>query len=189
MDDEKLELITDSEENNDEDVAKEMATKIRKMYEDRDNKAVGAKEHLVAQLFVMSDKYRTANGVMSALEVLRDISRDLSTASLAMAKSLARNMSAVAHDMADRAKELDPDCLNLLCDEFYDGDFVSNKSIETGELAFELLRLELCQNVGPNAEDIVDFIAHADAEIDKARDNLRSFCEEHGLDFDAVCEG
>lgn len=185
MEDEKLELIT--EDADDMAVAREMAIKISKMYEDRDEKAFGAKKHLIAQLDVMSEKYRTANGVMSALEVLRDIGKDATPAVLSMAKSLAKSMSLVVHDMADKASKLEPDEIDGLCEGFYDGDFVDSKGIETGELALELLRLQLCQNVGPNAQDIADFIDHADLEIEKARDELRTFCYDHGIDFNELC--
>ena len=70
----KLRIMT--EEAGIDETAREMARQISKMYEDRDRKALGARDHLVAQLHVTCDKYRTANGIMSALDTIR-AARDL----------------------------------------------------------------------------------------------------------------
>jgi hypothetical protein len=54
-------------------------------------------------------------------------------------------------------------------------------------LAEELMVLQLCQNVGPSAEDIAEFCSTADGEIAKAREDLKLFCSENSLDFDEIC--
>lgn len=167
-------------------IADDMAESIRKMYEDRDKKALAAKEHLVSQLAVTSDKYRTANGVMSALDTVRTVfGEDMLgiDEELNIAKHIAKHMAAMSMDMADAAKKLCPDDMDKLCDGFYDKEF-SGAAID---LAYELMALQLCQNVGPSAQDVTDFCRTADTEIEKARENLRTFCSENGLDFNEVC--
>ena len=182
----KIKLMT--EEADVMESAKEQAKAISKMYEDRDKRAIGAKEHLVSQLEVTSDKYRTANGVMAALHVVRDV---LGTTGdcieeISIAKTAATCMAGIAKDMADKAGKLDPDDMDKLCDGFYDPAFSEGKS-SAFELIDELLVLQLCQNVGPNAEDVADFCRTADDEIEKARNNLRTFCTENDINFNELC--
>ena len=185
----KLKLVT--EEAGVQEVANEMARQISKMYEDRDKKAIAAKEHLVNQLKVTADKYRTANGVMSALDTVRlvagshqgdDLLYDIS-----MAKGVAVVMAHKAQEMAAKASKLDPDDMDKLCDGFYETEFADSETTTAVEMVVELMLLQLCQNVGPSAEDVVDFIVHADDEIEKARKNLKEFCEENDIDFNELC--
>lgn len=172
-----------------QEVAEEMARSIAKMYEDRDKKAVSAKEHLISQLEVTVDKYRTANGVMSALDTVRlvygrgylEIDDEL-----AVAKSVAKVAAGVAQAMAKKAGQLDPEEMDQLCDGFYQKEFADGDA-DARDLVDELMSLQLCQNVGPNAEDITEFVRHADEEIEKARNDLREHCEKNGLDFDELC--
>lgn len=184
----KLKLMT--EEAGIEETAREMARQISKMYEDRDKKATGAREHLVSQLRVTSDKYRTANGVMSALDTIRTVLGETRTKDVCegiqMAQRLAKDMAVVAQNMADKAEALGPDDMDQLCDGFYDTD-VTGRKLGPEDLAKQLMMLQLCQNVGPNAQDVADFITTADTEIEKAREDLRRHCEEYGLDFDELC--
>lgn len=171
--------------------AQEMAKTIRKMYDDRDAKATSAKERLVSQLEVTADKYRTANGVMSALDTVRlvigDTSADMTLMdSVATAKAMATKMAAMALDMAEKAKGLDPEEFETLCDGFYDTDFASGNG-SVADMIEQLLALQLCQNVGPSAADVTDFCTRTDEEIEKARKDLREFCEENELDYLQVC--
>lgn len=185
--DRKLKVMT--EEADARNVAEEQAKSISKMYEDRDKKALGAKDHLVSQLQVTSDKYRTANGVMSALSCVREVAGEGmgdTIEQIAMAKTVATEMAAVAKDMADKAKVLDPDEMDQLCDDYYDKEFSEHDS-SIIDMVAELMVLQLCQNIGPNAEDIVDFLKHSDEEIEKARENLVTFCKENDLDFLEIC--
>lgn len=183
----KIKLMT--EEADAMESAKEQAKAISKMYEDRDKRAIGAKEHLISQLEVTADKYRTANGVMSALDTVRTVfggaSPDIHP-DIQMAQRIAKGMSVVAEKMAARAGELDPENMYRLCDKFYDDDIV-NKNVGPEELAKQLMILQLCQNVGPNAEDVADFCHTADDEIEKARNNLRTFCTENDINFNELC--
>lgn len=173
------------------EVAGDMAKSIRKMYEDRDAKALAAKERLVSQLGVTSDKYRTGNGVMSALETIRMVLGDRIDAltleeEVAYAKELAIVMAGKTAKMADKAKELEPEGMNELCNGFYLTDFADSDASML-DLAEELMSLQLCQNVGPSADDVVSFLENADKEIEKARDNLRTYCDDNKLDFDIIC--
>ena len=185
--DRKLKVMT--EEADARSIAEEQAKSISKMYEDRDKKALGARDHLVSQLRVTSDKYRTANGVMSALSCVREVAGEGmadTIEQIAMAKSVATEMAAVAKDMADKAKGLAPDEMDKLCDGFYDKEFSEHDS-SIIEMVIELMGLQLCQNIGPNAEDIVEFLKHSNEEIEKARETLKSFCDENKIDFNELC--
>lgn len=185
--DRKLKVMT--EEADARSVAEEQARSIWKMYEDRDRKALGAKDHLVFQLRVTSDKYRTANGVMSALSCVREVAGDGmgdTIEQIAMAKSVATEMASVAEDMATKARGLSPDEMDQLCDDFYDKEFSEHDS-SIIDMVAELMILQLCQNIGPNAEDIVEFLKHSDEEIEKAKETLITFCNENKIDFDELC--
>lgn len=186
--DRKIKMVT--EQADPKDVAEDMAKSISKMYEDRDKKAMSAREHLVSQLKVTADKYRTANGVMAALATVRDVVGSHGDMTLddeiVMAKSVATSMSRIASIMADKAGDLDPEEMDKLCKGFYNEDF-SQDDDSAGEMVHELMMLQLCQNVGPDAGDIVDFCKHADEEIDKARENLKTFCKENDLSFNELC--
>lgn len=186
--DRKLELMTEEADVN--EAAKEMAKSISKMYEDRDAKALGAKERLIQQLEVTVDKYRTANGVMSALATVRDVlgghgDMDI-TEEITMAKAVATNMAGIAKDMGDKANVLEPEEFDQLCNGFYDKEF-SQGLASAADMVEQLMVLNLCQNVGPNAEDIAEFCKTADAEIDKAREDLKAYCAEHDIDFNELC--
>lgn len=182
----KLKLMT--EEAGLDETAKKQAKDISKMYEDRDKKALGARDHLVSQLEVTSDKYRTANGVMAALQVVRDVLGDVTdyVEEISIAKTAATRMAGIAQEMAKKAGELYPEEMAELCDGFYDPAFSEGKGSAL-EMIDELLVLQLCQNVGPNAEDVAQFCKTADEEIEKARESLRTFCSENEIDFNELC--
>lgn len=182
----KLKLMT--EEAGLDETARKQAKDIAKMYEDRDKKALGARKHLVSQLRVTSDKYRTANGVMAALQTVRDVLGDATdyVEEISIAKTAATRMAGIAQDMAHKAGKLDPEDMAELCDGFYDPAFSESKGSAL-EIIDELMVLQLCQNVGPNAEDVAEFCHTADEEIEKAREELKKFCAEHDLDFSELC--
>ena len=185
--DRKLQLVT--EQADAMELAKEQAKAIAKMYEDRDRKAMGGREHLVSQLEVTSDKYRTANGVMAALQTVRDVLGDTTdyVEEISIAKTAATRMAGIAQDMAKKAGGLDPEDMGKLCDGFYNPAF-SEGSGSALEMIDELMSLQLCQNVGPSAQDVSDFCRTTDEEIEKAREELKKFCDEHDeLDFEELC--
>lgn len=183
--DRKLQLVT--EQADAMELAKEQAKSITKMYEDRDKKALGGREHLVSQLEVTSDKYRTANGVMAALQTVRNVLGEAAdyVEEISIAKTAATKMAGIAQDMAKKAGELDPEEMDQLCFGFYDPVF-SESNGSALEMIDELLVLQLCQNVGPNAEDVAEFCRTADEEIEKAREELKKLCSENDIDFDEL---
>lgn len=186
--DRKFEVMT--EEADAMELAQEMAKSISKMYEDRDTKALGAKDHLIQQLKVTVDKYRTANGVMWALDTVRNVlgshgDMDVNE-EIAMAKAVATNMAGITQDMVDKASVLDPDDLDDLCNGFYDKEF-SQSMASAADMVEQLMVLQLCQNVGPSAEDVAEFCRTTDAEIEKAREDLRTHCANNGIDFNELC--
>lgn len=185
--DRKVKLMT--EEAGNQKVAEEMAESIRKMYEDRDAKVSGAKEHLVSQLEVTADKYRTANGVMSALDTVRLVMGNSSHASLmdelSLAKAAANRMAMTALEMSRKAADLDPEYLYNLCNGFYDPAF-SEGDGEIRDMVDQLMLLQLCQNVGPSSQDVTDFLRTANEEIEKAKAELRKHCEDNDVDFDGL---
>ena len=169
--------------------ADEQAKSIRKMYEDRDKKALSAKDHLVKQLEVTVEKYRTANGVMSALETLRAVAGKHEMAieeEIGLAKTIATTMATNTQKMASKAWDLDPEQMDQLCEGFYDKEFSESDSSAL-DMTVELMSLQLCQNVGPDAGDIVEFLRHAGEEIEKAKQNLETFCKENDIDFNELC--
>lgn len=173
------------------ETAKKQAKDIAKMYEDRDKKAVGAKEHLISQLTITADKYRTANGVMSALDTIRLVagnhSGDDLRGDIAMAKGVAVVMARKAQEMASKASKLDPEDMSQLCDDFYEKEFADSDETSAVDMVIELMLLQLCQNVGPSAQDVSDFCRTADEEIEKARTELQKFCDTNNLDFNELC--
>lgn len=169
-----------------QDIAEEMARSITKMQEDRDKKAESAKEHLISQLEVTADKYRTANGVMSALDAVRMVLGNEYaeiTVQLGDAKHVAKVAAGVAQAMVFKAEGLKPEEMDTLCDGFYQKEFADDESVNPYDMVDQLMALQLCQNVGPNAEDIADFVRHADEEIDKAVKDLQEHCQKNDLDF------
>lgn len=167
------------------ETAKEMAKSISKMFEDMETKSENAKQSLIDQLEVTSNKYRTANGVMSALNCLRDVLGENAKEytleeEIGYAKTVAILMAKTAEDMYDMAGNLDPEEMHMLCEGFYDKTFSEGASSGL-DMVKELMTLQLCQNVGPNAEDITKFCKHAKEEIVKTRENLEKFCEENDI--------
>lgn len=184
--DRKMEVVSGQAEAS--EIAEDIETSIKKMVEDRDKKVAGAREHLVSQLKVTSDKYRTANGVMSAYMTIRDIvGTDYITLSMQLdeAKAIASRMSGIALEMAEKAKTLAIEDLHTLCDDFYDPEFCesfSDGDEDLFNLAKQLMLLELCQNVGPAAQDVSDFWTTANEEIAKMEAELAKQRDESGAE-------
>lgn len=151
----------------------EMGEKLRKMVEDKDAKCKAAKSQLISMLEVTADKYRTATGVAEALRVLRFVHGE-DGATIKDAMLLAKTMAQETADMAKKAKATPYESMETLCDGFYDKDFVNSKE---PMLAFEMMRIDLCRNVGGAAEDMVEFCKRVQEEIDEtvhALDELQS---------------
>ena len=188
---EDIKLVT--EEADAQAVAEKMATDIRKMYEDMDRKLETGYHHLLDQLEIMAQKYRTANGVMMALGAVRDVFGDntnelMLSEEIDLAKGAANELSRVAWSMYDKAEKLTPDDEGLgdFCDGFYNPEFSGTEN-DPIDMVSELMRLQLCQQIGPMANDLFEFCGRATLEIDSARQNLMEYCEANDIDFDELC--
>lgn len=166
-----------SDTENEKKLIEELEEKIKSMREDKISKCKAAKEQLVEMLDITSDKYRTATGTAEALRVLRFVMGDSYTAyDVDYANQLAWDMAGVADMMKKKADELDYDKMDQLCDGFYDKEFsVKNEDSDDAivKLAFEMMRIDLCRNVGGSAEDMVEFIKRTQEEIDATGEELK----------------
>lgn len=157
---------------------KELEEKIASMRADKDKKCRAAKEQLVSMLDVTIDKYRTATGTAEALRVLR-FATGIEEVDLSWANRLAWDMAVEADKMHKKADKLAYAEMDKICDEFYEKEFKIEPdhdykdSFAEYELAFEMMRIDLCRNVGGAAEDIVEFIKHTQDEIDACGEELK----------------
>ena len=161
----------------------ELEEKIESMKKDKEAKCKAAKEQLLSMLDVTADKYLTATGTAEALRVLRfagegcwEIDKELQTANF-----LAHKMAEEVKLMREKAAKLSYKKMDQLCDGFYDVDFnLDNESegrysdrIAASALALEMMRIDLCRNVGGAAEDMVEFIKRVESEIDATGKKLK----------------
>lgn len=165
--------------------AQEWADQIQSMIEKRDEKCEHAKESLVNAIMVASDKYRTANGVLQALNALHEIWRDDDVIGVyeqfSMAKGFAMQMSADLQKLKKRADSLGWAELDKLCDEFYDQEFASEEN-SLNDLVMQMLHLNVCQNFGPNASDITEFLNAANDDIAHLEEELEKLCKENKIE-------
>lgn len=158
---------------------KELEEKLQGMVEDRDKKCKAAKEQLIDMLDVTVDKYRTATGTAEALRVLR-FAKGNDDASIMMANTLAYDMADEALNMKKKAEGLGYAEMDELCNGFYEQRFILGGGEDDVayyySLAFEMMRIDLCRNVGGAAEDMVEFIKRVEQDIEdtkKALDELK----------------
>lgn len=172
--------------------AKRRHKEIDSMIDQRADKLVGARTHLIDSLNVTAEKYLTANGLMAALDAVRKVSGDSSDISenwqIRTAVDLAKKMSAVSLEMAEKAGTIRFEEFDKLCDGFYDKEFVNldHEKLTVPEITLELMRLQLCQGVGQNAQDIVDFMQSSDEEVERVFQELQEFCKGNGIEFDSL---
>ena len=169
--------------------AKSRSAAIDSAIDGREEKLTNARNHLVENLRVTADKYRTANGVMAALEIVRQVVGDNLEFSdgIAVAKGLAIQMCERVAKLVEKAESLPIDQMDKICEDMYDADFAT-KDGSAGDLALELMALNLCQNVGPNAKDIYDFSISSNEEIEKMKVDLEEFCKEHKINLATLSE-
>lgn len=157
---------------------------IIKMKNAAEEKIENARIHLVDTLEVTAQKYLTANGMMAAIETIRqvignaDVSFETQTT---WAKDIMRALSDSAASMMEKAKVLAVENFDQICEDYYEEDFSAREDIIVYDLACELMELQLCQNVGPAAQDIIDFKTTSDEEIEKAQAKLDEYLKEHDL--------
>lgn len=174
----KLTVMTEEEQKEKQYIIAELEEKLDGMKQDKEAKCKAAKEQLIEMLSVTADKYLTATGTAEALRVVRFATGDTPGADqLRIANIIAHAMSDEALAMATKASELPYSSMDSLCDEFYEKDFVVEESMTYDEkctdLAFEMMRIDLCRNVGGAAEDMVSFVKRAQEEIDAVGEELK----------------
>ena len=156
---------------------KELEGQIESMKKDKEAKCKSAKEQLISMLEVTVDKYRTATGTAEALRILRFVIGDESWIDLSWASRLAWDMAVETEKMKDKASHLTYVEMDKLCDGFYCKEFKiapdAKNEEAVYELAFEMMRVDLCRNVGGAAEDMVEFIKRVEAEIDATGKKLK----------------
>ncbi len=172
----------------DKQAAQDLVNKIDSMVKSKNEKAEYEKDHLIKSLEVTSQKYLTANGTMAAISIINSVqlADGLSTIErIDLAKQCARILSDVALLMAKMAGQRDYLEMGDLCDGIYDEKYANKDDEDITEegilrgLIVEVMKLDLCQQVGPSAQDIVDFIHRADDEIFNARGELAKLIEKH----------
>lgn len=174
-----------SDKLSDKIMIKELEEKIVSMKKDKEAKCKAAKEQLVEMLKVTVDKYRTATGTAEALRVLRFVVGN-DEVNLTWANRLAWDMAVEADRIREKAEKLAYAEMDKLCDGFYEKEFklaypetdndMDYGPIETDhlyQLAFEMMRIDLCRNVGGSAEDMVEFIKRTQEEIDATGEKLK----------------
>ena len=158
---------------------KELEDKIKGMKEDKEKKCKAAKDQLVEMLDITVDKYRTATGTAEALRVMRfvygeNVNDCAPTIFVCLANELAREMAGVTQDMVEKAKKLSYANMDQLCDGFYNKDFKIDEDADgLYDLCLEMMKIDLCRNVGPAAEDMVEFIKRVEEEIDATGEKLK----------------
>lgn len=164
---------------------KELEDEIKSMKKDKEAKCKSAKEQLVNMLDVTVDKYRTATGTAEALRVLRFVVGS-DEVNLTWANRLAWDMAIETDKIREKAEKLAYAEMDKLCDGFYEKEFKlaypdhfssdEITDIHTDwdyQLAFEMMRIDLCRNVGSSAEDMVEFVKRVQKEIDKTGEKLK----------------
>ena len=177
-----VKVIKNNIENNDKltiddkVMIKEIEDKIASMKEDKEKKCKSAKKQLIDMLEVTVNKYRTATGTAEALRVLRFVSGDMPV-DIFTANTLAIKMAVTTEDMCEKAKKLTYVEMDKLCDGFYEKEFKVSDELSLNDqiynLAFEMMCIDLCRNVGGAAEDMVEFIKRVQDEIDSTGKKLK----------------
>lgn len=157
---------------------KELEDKIKSMKEDKEKKCKAAKEQLIDMLEVTADKYLTATGTAEALRVIRFCGEEETWVTSAVpirdANMLACKMAEVTNLMKEKAEKLNYAEMDKLCDGFYSKKFGPNDNYNPYYLlAYEMMRIDLCRNVGGAAEDMVEFIKRVQEEIDQTGEELK----------------
>ena len=165
------------------DPKEELLHKLEKMREDREKKLTAAREQLVSMLEVTADKYKTATGTAEALRLVRFVWEGFTDdQDIYLANDLAWQMAGIVEDMVEKAKSLEPEKMDQLCDGFYEKRFINDDN--SGDfrtcLALEMLKIDLCRNVGGAAEDMVSFVARSQEEIDATEKALAELEQGEG---------
>ena len=172
---------------------KDLENKLAKMKSDKEKKCKAAKKQLIEMLDVTVDKYRTATGTAEALRVLRFVVGN-DEVNLTWANQLAWDMAVETDKIKKKAEKLAYVEMDKLCDGFYEKEFklaypdnlsdfnddeiADIEAEHLYQLAFEMMRIDLCRNVGGSAEDMVEFIKRTQDEIDTTGEELKKLKEK-----------
>ena len=151
---------------------KELEDKIASMKADKEKKCKAAKEQLIEMLSVTVDKYRTVTGTAEALRIVQFLNQDNLGYDLTWANKLAWDLAVEADRMREKAESLNYAEMDQICDGFYEKEFKLD-SPKVYDVAFEMMRIDLCRNVGGAAEDMVEFIKRVEEEIDACGEKLK----------------
>lgn len=176
--------ITDTDDKDAKDVAQDLVDKLDSMQKDADRKLKFAKEQFVNKLDTLAAKYRTANGVKSAMDTIYSLLPNENNVEACSVIYDAQDMASALSDktihLKEKAEGLSYINLASLCDDEYEKDAVDHKSgYSVVTLAQELMVLELLSNVAPNAEDITEFYKRSQEEIDKVEEELNDIIDDH----------
>lgn len=168
--------------NNDKQIAEELIEKLRSMINDRDKKCKSAKDQLISSLEITRDKYKTATGIVEGIRIMQTIdpNNDIADAitEFDVAKDFAQRMTVEIDEMIKLVNKLDYSSMNTLCDRFYDPNFINEERAYV-DLCYELMRLDLCRNVGPAAEDLTSFFERTNEEIHATQKELEDLVKLH----------
>ena len=91
------------------------------------------------------------------------------------AQAMTLHMLDTVNSMITKAKSLNYANMDQLCDGFYNQDFshVQPDVDLRFDLALEMMKIDLCRNVGGAAEDMVSFIKRVQEEIDTTGEELK----------------
>lgn len=146
----------------------------------REDKLAQSLAYLTSQLGVARDKYLTVNGFMQARTTLDQAAfgKDIDGA-YGLARDLAIDMSNLAGELTHKLDQLTADDLD---ESFLDGLLIANfiapveeRSVDA--IAFQLLVVNLLQNVGPSIDDIVSFresTDHGIAQLEEALEKVKA---------------
>lgn len=168
--DENIEVEAVVEAKTTEEKIAELSNQVAEMQEKQGEKITDAIKHLSEELAVTANKYATATGIMAAMEAGQMLwDQDSKFADRAYCcKVAAQKMIGVCKDMSKKAAEAKLEDLDTFLDSFYDDQFVNNENpVSLQEMLDELMVLSLCRQVGPSIQDILDFEAKSDEQIEE----------------------
>lgn len=189
----KEDIQVEAESIEPKDVAERKLEVIKKMIDGRDAKIKNATEHLNETLIVTATKYLTANGLMAAMDTINEVNSDLKWAEkINIAVDASRLLSALTNEIAEALAEASPIEYDTVVEQYYDGDFAWELEVDKEPLSLiegivvELMTLNLCSNIGPSADDIVQFIKSSQEEIEKSIDDYNEYCTANEVEKETV---
>lgn len=149
----------------------------------RDEKVEEALDRLCEQCKTMSQQFNTANGVLEMIHLMDETGLFGVQSDTRLGKGFAQYASQQSMSMcmsvSDRIKRIDENKKNTfdelktleeVVDNFFDSSFAhSDKSFSPSELVEQLIKLRICQKVGPAVQDMLDFYNSATEEIENTR--------------------